>query len=271
MGDLSRINTNIAALRAFLTLNTINDQIIDFQEQISTGKVINRASDSPSTYFATRVLDRDIRIASKKILQIERGINFLQNNSTKLNTVADLLLEIASLASEANSGAVSSAEKSAIQLDINQLVQEIENILQSGVSRRIYSGFTLGNLENVSVSGANGSTLPTITSLTIDGTNLNVTGATSVDTAIQNASAALEEILRNNQQLGSFIRRLQFTLEDSEVTVVDLQASLSTLQDADLADVQLNLTKAQILQQTALAMLSQANVAPQSILTLFGG
>ena len=43
------------------------------------------------------------------------------------------------------------------------------------------------------------------------------------------------------------------------------------IQDADLAEVQLQLTKSQILQQTALAMLAQANAAPQSILTLFGG
>lgn len=269
MGDLSRINTNVAALRAFLTLNGINSDIIRFQEQISTGRRVNRASDDPSAYFAGRVLDRDIQIESKSILQIERGINFLQNNSSKLNTVADLLLEIASLASQANSGAVSSAEKSAIQLDINGLRSEINEILQSGVNRRVYTGFTLGNLENASVSGSNGHALPTLATLTIDGTNLNVTGA--ADSAITNAKAALESILTDNESLGSFIRRLEFSLKDKEISVVDLKAQLSTIQDADLAEVQLDLTRAQILQQTALAMLAQANAAPQSILVLFGG
>ncbi len=279
MGDLSRINTNVAALKAFLTLNTVNSKILKYQEQISTGKMINRASDDPSGYYAAKTLNRDINIRNKKTLQIERGINFLQSNSTKLNTVADLLLEISGLASSANSGAVSSAEKSAIQLDIKQLCLEITNIMQSGVSTKIYSGFSLGDLENVYVSGtsAAGGTRASrfntdpLVNLGIDGTNINVSAGGDAAGSITRVSTALESILEHNEQLGSYIRRLQFEKSDAETEIVDLKASLATIQDADLAEVQLELTKSQILQQTALAMLAQANSAPQSILTLFGG
>ena len=280
MGDLSRINTNVAALKAFLTLNTVNSKILKYQEQISTGKMINRASDDPSGYYAAKTLNRDINIKNKKTLQIERGINFLQSNSTKLNTVADLLLEISGLASSANSGAVSSAEKSAIQLDIKQLCLEITNIMQSGVSSKIYSGFSLGDLENVYVSGTSAGVGGTrqarfnadpLVNLGIDGTNINVSAGGDATASIKNVSTALESILEHNEQLGSYIRRLQFEKSDAETEIVDLKASLATIQDADLAEVQLELTKSQILQQTALAMLAQANSAPQSILTLFGG
>lgn len=275
MGDLSRINTNVAAIRTFYTLSAINDDILKYQEQISTGKTINRASDDPAGYFAAKVTNRDIVVNSKKVLQIERGINFLQTNSSKLNTVSDLLLEISSLVSQANSGAVSSAEKIAIQADINQLRFEIENIMQSGVSSKVYTGFNLGDLENVSISGAAATsnlTTQTLSALGIDGTNVNVTGtSTQVTTSLTNAGSAMETILTQNERLGSFIRRLQFEMTDAQSTISDLKASLSTLQDADLAEIQLDLTKAQILQQTALSMLSQANSAPQSILVLFGG
>jgi flagellin len=280
MGDLSRINTNVAALRAFLTLNSINSDILKFQRQISTGKLINQASDSPSGYFAAKIMNRDIQIKSKAVQQIERGINFLQNNSTKLNTIADILTEIVGIASSANSGAVSSAERSAMQSDITGLVKEINALLQSGVSKRVYLGFSVGGLNDVAVSGSGATPsvrgVTTTVSLTIDGNNLMVTGYNSggvlnAQTAIQNATLALTSILKDNEQVGSFVRRLQFEQSDANSTVVDLQASLSTLQDADVAEVQLNLTKSQILQQTALAMLSQANAAPQSILVLFGG
>ena len=275
MGDLSRINTNVAAIRTFWTLSAINDDIMKYQEQISTGKMINRASDDPAGYFAAKVTNRQIVVSNKKILQIERGINFLQSNSSKLDTVSDLLLEISSLVSSANSGAVSSAEKVAIQSDINQLRFEIENIMQSGVSSKVYTGFNLGDLEGVSISGPSATSNLTVTPLTalgIDGTNVNVTGtSTAVTTSLTNASSAMETVLTQNQRLGSFIRRLQFEKTDSQKSLTDLKASLSTLQDADLAEVQLDLTKAQILQQTALAMLSQANSAPQSLLVLFGG
>ena len=274
MGDLSRINTNVAALKAFLTLNNVNTQILKFQEKISTGKSVNRASDDPSAYYAAKILNKDIVIKNKKSLQIERGVNFLQTNSSKLNTVADMLLEISGLASSANSGAVSSAEKTAIQSDINQLRNEIVNIVSSGVDAKIYSGFSLGDLSNeyVSVSGAKNATFTShvLSNLGINGSNVSVSGS-SASTAITNVSKALTNILTQNESLGSYIRRLQFEKSDADSSIVDLKASLATIQDADLAEVQLDLTKSQILQQTALAMLSQANSAPQSVLTLFGG
>lgn len=282
MGDLSRVNTNVAALKAFLTLNTVNDRILKSQERISTGLKINRASDNPSGYFAAKTLSRDIAVAKTKSSQIERGVNFLQTNSSKLNTVADLLLETSNMISLANSGAVSSAEKVAIQDDINQLRFEIESLMQSGVSSKIYSGFNLGELEDASISGVsvrgatqaapadfNGTNV--LANLGIDGTNINVTGTSAeVVSSLDNAGQALEEILAQNERLGSFIRRLEFEKQDAERSTVDLEASLSTIQDADLAAEQLELTKAQILQQTALSMLAQANSAPQSILVLFG-
>ncbi|MBN2145527.1 MAG: flagellin [Candidatus Aureabacteria bacterium] len=281
MGDLSRVNTNVAALRAFLTLNTINSDILRFQRQISTGKVINQASDSPSGYFAAKAMTRDIQIKDKAILQIERGVNFLQNNSTKLNTIADILIEIVGIASAANSGAVSSAERSAMQADINGLIAEVNALLQSGISSNLYLGFSVGGLSNVAVSGSGTSAgtrgVTTTATLTINANNLMVTGyvagtqVLNAQTAITNATNALTSILKENEQVGSYVRRLQFELSDANSTVVDLKASLATLQDADIAEVQLNLTKAQILQQTALAMLAQANTAPQSILVLFGG
>ena len=71
--------------------------------------------------------------------------------------------------------------------------------------------------------------------------------------------------------LGTWIHRLQFQAEQASLNEVTAQDNLSTIEDADLAYEQLELTKLQILQQTALAMLTQANTAPASLLALFGG
>lgn len=269
MGDLARVNTNVAALRAFLTLSQINNKIILQQERISTGKLVNRSADSPSGYFISRVMSRDIFALARQQKNIERGINFLQTNDTKLAKVADMLLEMSDLANQANSIAVTSAEKQAIQQDLTQLRAEVNDIIQSGVASSLYSGFTLGGLENVSLTGTGSSQLPTLANLTIDGTNISVTG-TTVQTTITNINAAMDVVLRDEERIGSFIRRLQFEVDIAASEKTDTLASLSTIQDADLAEEQLELTKLQILQQSALAMLAQANAAPQSILMLFG-
>lgn len=265
MGDLARVNTNVAALRAFFTLSSINDKIALSQRRISTGIKVNSASDDPAVYFAIKKTRRDIATLANKELNIERGINFLETSSSKLDQVAELLLEMFTLANTANAGGVSSAEKQAIQTDIIQLKEEVEALLQSGVSAQIYSGFTIGGLENVSLTG---SAAPTLAGLTIESSDLVVTGSTT-STTISNLSAALDRIVKDNQKVGSFVRRLQFEIQDARSEKADLQATLSTIQDADIAEEQLELTKLQILQQSALAMLAQANAAPQSVLVLF--
>ena len=270
MGDLARVNTNIAALKSFQTLTSINEQLVKTQEHISTGKTVNRASDSPSDYYISRTLERSINSTQRKNHNIERGVNFLQTNDSRLAQVANILIEMSDLANQANSIAVTSAEKQAIQQDLQQLSLEVENILQSGVSAKLYSGFTLGGLQNVSLTG--NLTSSALSTLTINGTNVNVTGSqTDLETTISNIDNALDVILRDEERVGSFIRRLEVESEVNEVEELNLKASLSSIQDADLAEEQLELTKLSILQQSALAMMAQANSAPQSILMLIGG
>ncbi len=269
MGDLARVNTNVAALRAFQTLTTINTDLVKTQERISTGKTVNRASDSPSDYYITRVLEREINSMKRKNMNIERGINFLQTNDSRLAQVANILLEMSDLANQANSIAVTSAEKAAIQQDLTQLSQEIDKILSSGVSANLYSGFTLGGLQNVSLTG--NLTSNPLQTLTIDGTNVNITGSLSdISASISNIDNALDVVLRDEERLGSFIKRLETEAERNQVEEVNLRASLSSIQDADLAEEQMTLTKLNILQQASLSMLAQANNAPQAVLMLFG-
>ncbi|MCB1196355.1 hypothetical protein KDK77_09240 [bacterium] len=266
MGDLARIATNVSALRAFQTLTDINSRLTKTQERISTGSTINRASDSPSDYFISRTLTKDVNALERKKKNIERGINFLQTNNSRLAQISEILIEASDLANQANSLAVSSAEKQAIQNDLTQLMEEVQLILQSGVSPKLYTGFSLGGLQNVSLTG--NLTINPLSSLTLNGTNIAVTG-NSIDQTIANIDSALVVILENEERLGSFIRRLEVEFDGAEVEETDLRASRSSIMDADLAEEQLELTNLQILQQAALAMLAQANSAPTSVLQLF--
>lgn len=84
-----------------------------------------------------------------------------------------------------------------------------------------------------------------------------------IDTAIDKVSDGLSYI-------GAMVNRLTFQEESLSVAKVNTEAAHSRIVDADMAFEQLEVTKLMILQQTATAMLAQANVAPQSVLALFG-
>jgi len=213
-------------------------------------------------------LTRDINAAGRDRKNIERGINFLQTNNSRLAQVTQILIEASDLANQANSLAVSSAEKQAIQNDIIELITEAESIFQSGVSAKLYTGFSLGGLQNVSLTG--NLVTNTLSTLSLERSDLSVTGtASQLETTILNIGNALTRVLKDEGRLGSFIRRLGIEYDVEEVEEINLRASRSSIQDADLAEEQLTLTNMQILQQAAVAILAQANSAPQAVLLLF--
>jgi flagellin len=273
MSQLARINTNVAALRSYLTLSDINDAILKAAERISTGQRINRASDSPSGYYVKRSFEQQIAGQRRFNENLERGVNWLQTNDSKLSNIVDMLIQMTDLASQAKAGGVTSAERVALQLQLNQLRLEIVDVLNSGVSSTLYTGFTLGNLSNVSLTGTS---LPTAASLSIQASDVDVTGSptsstvtTKIQTTLDNIAGAIGRIVQDQEQIGSWIMRLDFEKQVSDTELLNLQASLSTVADADVAQEQMAVTKYQILQQTALAMLTQANTAPTAILSLF--
>jgi flagellin len=106
---------------------------------------------------------------------------------------------------------------------------------------------------------------------------LNVLGTTDQDSRLkaQNAigaiDAALDYVNTNRSRLGAFQNRLEYTIQNLQISKENLTASESRIRDADIAAETANLTRAQILVQAGTSILSQANVAPQSALNLLRG
>jgi flagellin len=284
MSDLYRVGTNIAALRAYHTLSGINSKILDSAERISTGKINNRSSDGPANYYVSKILQRKINRLDTESANVERGINWLQNQDSKYAQVVNILSEMSSLVQTAKAGGITSAERVAIQMQLNDLKDEVGDILQSGIDGRITagtavadSGFDIGNMTDLKLTGTGiGSNQPTYaTIITTDLGSMNVTGSwnaaeTSIDAAYSSINTAMDRVLRAEEKIGTWIKRLEFQVSDFQTESLDTQAILSSINDADLAKEQMDLTKLQILQNTAQAMFSQNNQAPMMVLQFVG-
>jgi flagellin len=83
-----------------------------------------------------------------------------------------------------------------------------------------------------------------------------------IDSAISDVSEALSYI-------GSVVNRLTYQETSLTLAKINTESAKSRIEDADMAYEQLEATKLQILQQTASAMLAQANTGPQALLSLF--
>jgi len=127
-------------------------------------------------------------------------------------------------------------------------------------------------VSGTSVTAAN---LGVNASYTIDNTatvsNLNVGAVTSVDSsnlALAQIDASLQQVAATGAQLGAYQNRFQAAISGLKSDSTNLQSARSQIQDTDYASATSQLSKAQILQQASTAMVAQANMIPQNILTL---
>jgi flagellin len=131
---------------------------------------------------------------------------------------------------------------------------------------------TLSASQNITLGGANAAIGFAGTSIAVDTTTLSTVSVTSVanaNTAIQRADAALTAVSSLRSQLGAIQNRFESTISNLSSVAENLTASRSRIQDADFAAETAALTRAQILQQAGVAVLAQANAAPQTVLGLF--
>ncbi len=97
---------------------------------------------------------------------------------------------------------------------------------------------------------------------------MDVTTQAGANNALDVIDAALRFVSDNRGDIGAIQNRLEYTISNLSNVAENVTAARSRVQDADFAMETASLTRAQILQQAGVAMLSQANSAPQTVLAL---
>ena len=95
-----------------------------------------------------------------------------------------------------------------------------------------------------------------------------MTTLANANSMITSVDAALDQVSSLRGQMGAVQSRIEATISSILVNSENLQASRSRILDTDYAAETANLTKAQVMQQASTAILSQANLAPQAVLSL---
>lgn len=102
--------------------------------------------------------------------------------------------------------------------------------------------------------------------------NLDMTSATGASNAIEMIDRVIDELSRRRGEIGSFMRNiLESNVRSLGIARENVSATESAIRDTDIAEEMTNFTKLQILQQSGMNVLAQANQAPQAVLSLLRG
>ncbi len=298
--DVTRVAGNIGALNALYSLQNINAQLAIHQTRLATGKRLNEASDDPAGMSIATSFDVRRQGLKTALNAIGDAKNLMSTMEGGLRKIQDILVKMRNKAMEAQGDTIGANERAAIRAQLLAFRDEINDIAMqtqwnnnyllvgSGGSGTATSGLNFltgpessGGTSNFSfvadsVSGitANqgfyGETAALDqTGLGLSDARLVVDSTTNAQTAMQNIEAALNVVKAGISQVGSFTARLSFKEEALSVQYTNTESAYNRIMNANMAEEQVEASKFLILQQTATAMLAQANVAPQFLLSLF--
>lgn len=304
VGGNARIRTNTPAENAYNSLDAANRDISLRQLRLSTGKRINNAGDDVSGYITSRALiarNGALKAALRAVGDASNSSNIIMDG---LDNIYSLLNQIKESTATAASGAMGTDEKVALAKAAYRMAEQVQTVVESTVfgGRQLIDGtfsadfvigtnashdlltlaldmtttneefnvesgvFDLNAMNIADFGGVTGLDLRELNNVTR--TDLGIFHFDRLEMTLTSLSDAIDNVNKVASYMGGVVNRLTSQEDLLKGQIVNYNAAISRIEDADVAQEQLQLIKSQFLQQASLVSLAQANQNPQAFLQL---
>jgi flagellin len=276
-----RINQNPLAIGVHRQLMNTQGAMNQAVTRLSSGLRINFAWDDPAGLAVSERMRAQIGSMVEAERNASYNINLLATAEGALQTIDDKLIRMRALSIEASNGALTNLDRSYLDTEFQQIKSEITRIasvtnyngihLLDGTYSSANQGikFHIGTY-NVAGEDYYYMNLEDMTASGLSLGSVSITDTAQAQAAINLVDGAIDTKDTERTRIGSFVSRLQMTVENLQVSRENTVASESTIRDADIAEEMAAYTRAQILMQSGVAMQAQANQLPSMIAQLIG-
>lgn len=275
-----RINTNIAALGAQNNLRQVIGRLEGNFRRLSSGLRTASAADDAAGLAISEKLGSDIRAYNQASRNANDGVSLAQTADGAIAELGDILKRLKEIVLQRKNGTTDNASADTLSTEGQDLINEIDRIAtttkfngislldgtNSLVTFQVGIGSTSNDVISVSLSDVDKTALA-INSLVLNSTATNTAGG-NLDTALSNVESALATVNTARGRFGAALARLNSTVNNLGSISLNLSAAQSRIRDVDVASESSDLTRNSIIQQSAIAILAQANVRPQAALSL---
>jgi flagellin len=261
-----RVNTNVEAFNAHRNLEATQMKLSQSMQKLSSGLRINSAADDAAGLAISEKMRSQITGTAQAQRNAMDGISLVQTAEGAYNEMHSILQRVRELSVQAQNSTLSTSDLVAIDQEVGQLTAELTRI--SGNTQfnglQVLSGsFTL----QVGADSGSGNQIAfSLTAITFTGI-----GSAASAGAISAIDQAITSVSSARSTLGAIQNRLEHAVSNLGVYQENITAAESRIRDVDIAAETVNFTKLQILSQSGIAMLAQANSAPNNVLSLLRG
>ena len=293
------VNHNMMAANSSRYLNTHYKALSDSTRKLSSGLRVETAADDAAGLAIRELMRADISALNQGVRNANDGISLIQTADGALGVIDEKLIRMKELAEQAATGTYDSTQRLIIDSEYQQMASEITRIanatdfngiklLDGNLSSDTHNGSELTSTGKLKVHFGTGNDsaedyyyiqIGTATASALGvGNSVGATKAGHDISTQENAQKALDAInaaivSKDNirAHLGAMQNRLENTITNLEIQAENLQSAESQISDVDVATEMTNFVRNQILVQSGVAMLSQANSLPQMAMQLIGG
>ena len=263
MASFSVVN-NIASQAAQASLQLTGAGLNKALNRLSSGFRINNSGDDAAGMAVANQYRNDIAMLNQGIRNANDGMSTLQIKDSALANIATVLDRMATLATQASSDA-GDADIAKLSSEFNTLTSEIDReaaVAGLTAASTAFSAFV--SASSATISG----TISGVETADLGITQTTFTTVAQAQTALTQVRTAVSTLATAQNSVGTLQNRLQFAVTLSSSQVVNTQAAESRIRDANIAEESANMTKFNILTQSGIAALAQANQASSAVLGL---
>lgn len=268
------VNTNLASINAQKNLSNVTMRLQGNYSRLSSGLRITNASEDAAGLEISERLRSKVRAWGVAGRNTQDGISLAQTAEGALNEVGNMLSRMRELATQSANGTLGTTERTTLDNEFQELVGEISRISESTEFNGIQLLDGTATTADFQVGIDAGDTITVnmqdTTATTLGINSIDVTTASNASSAITAIEDAIDLVNTSRGELGASQNRLQSAFVNTQTQRENLSAAESRIRDVDVASETADLTRNGILQQAAVAVLSQANAQPQLALRLLG-
>jgi len=279
------INTNINSIVSQNATNRSDRSLTPTMEKLSTGYRINKSGDDAAGLAVSTKMTAQVRGTYQAARNISDAVAMVQTADGALREVSAVMQRMRELAVQGATETYSPDDLALMDTEYQQLEAEITRIVDQTKWNKMDllngagpSGTATDGAFVIHVGADSAQTLDvTIGSLEIstasyallsDLEGLSVDSQVSAANAISKIDDAFTDLADKRAELGAYMNRLGHALGNAEIFSANMSDSNSRILDTDYAKEMTEFSRAQIVRQAGMAMLSQANAIPSQILQI---
>jgi len=259
--------TNVSSANAQANLVQTSSGLNKALSRLSSGLRINNSGDDAACLAVANGYRSDLSTLKQGIRNANDGLSDLQIKDGALGNISTLLDRLSTLASQSASGSTSAGSRTTLDAEFQDVLTEItREATVAGLSSS--SGFSVFLSNAASSNGIVSGTIAAVTLSTLGVTGLAITSQAAAATAVSTIRAAIDSLGTTQGKVGALENRLSYAISLANSQVVNNTAAEGRIRDANIAEESANMTKFNVLNQSGIAALAQANQSTSAVLSL---